>query len=207
MANRAAEKEISGQKLWCGSLVVINYMLKHYSLHLNENTVVIELGAGTGVLGMICKRLGALKVILTDNDMRSITHMNDDCIRNNIDADIKVLDWYNPIEDINSFELDKYYYNNNNIVIVAGDVLYKKMLIEPFFNTIIPLLEIRNSSMFLCHVPRANNQHEDIIEAAINKNINIIEIDRELWGIDSYDIFQYCPTEDLERAKLYRLSK
>ena len=52
MANRSVEKEISGQKLWCGSLVVISYMLQNFGKIINPNSIVIELGAGTGALGI-----------------------------------------------------------------------------------------------------------------------------------------------------------
>lgn len=41
----------SGQKIWCGSLGVCEYLMDHSELVLNK--IVIELGAGTGLLGTI----------------------------------------------------------------------------------------------------------------------------------------------------------
>ena len=41
--------EISGQKLWCGSLGVIQYLINYPTVI--ENVNIVELGAGTGVLG------------------------------------------------------------------------------------------------------------------------------------------------------------
>ena len=50
MQLRENQVEISGQKLWCGSLVVLEYLLDHPDFITKCN--VIELGAGTGCIGM-----------------------------------------------------------------------------------------------------------------------------------------------------------
>ena len=57
------------------------------SIHSYIHTFILvywphALLAGTGIVGMLSKRLGADHVLLTDNDPRSIAHMQQDCVRN-----------------------------------------------------------------------------------------------------------------------------
>ena len=56
MLNHAKGVEISGQKVWCGSLSVCELIIKDPALV--RDRLILELGAGTGVLGMICSKLG-----------------------------------------------------------------------------------------------------------------------------------------------------
>ena len=79
---QSQSKEISGQKLWCGSLCVMEYLLD--APEFLSDSCVVELGAGTGVVGMLCDHLGARNVFLTDNDVRSLKHMKEDCERNKV---------------------------------------------------------------------------------------------------------------------------
>ena len=82
MSLQSQSKEISGQKLWCGSLCIMEFLLG--SPDYLSDSCVVELGSGTGLVGMLCNRLGAEEVILTDNDVRSLTHMKQDCERNGV---------------------------------------------------------------------------------------------------------------------------
>ena len=152
MFNHAKGVVISGQKVWCGSLSVAQYLLNNK--HLVVDHVVVELGAGTGILGMLCEKLGCQHAFLTDNDPQSLLHMHEDCPRNEIvHASVNPLDWFNP--DINSLQLQPLL-ESSKLVVVAGDVLYKHALIAPFFSTVCQLLRLKpESCMYLCHVPRA----------------------------------------------------
>ena len=106
---------------------------------------------------MVCSRLGATQVILTDHDEQSLTHMRQDCETNQVLANVCKLDWFNPPSStsssssfFNSFNININNNNNNKnddndnieeleeleLVLVAGDVLYKHALIEPFFSTV-----------------------------------------------------------------------
>jgi len=194
MKNAGQGIEISGQKLWCGSLGAIEYLLDNNDFC--KDKIVIELGAGTGVMGMLCKQIGAKRVLLTDYDEKSINHMNVDCKTNNIDAEIKVCDWFNP--NINELQLDEN--NLHNIRIVAGDVLYKNIVLEPFWNTVKLLFSLNtNIQMLLCHVPRAGVEHDQIKNAAIANGLQIQEIDPLLWRKGS--CLEYSPNDDNERDR------
>lgn len=199
MKNQSKGVEISGQKVWCGSLCVVDYLLKNEEL-LN-NKLIIELGAGTGVLGMVCSRIGCKRLLLTDNDPRSIKHMIQDCSQNKVLAEVKVLDWFSP--DINILDISTSE-ESTKICIVAGDVLYKNVLLEPFFTTAQLLLLVRKDSiMFLCHVPRAGVDHSDVINMAQKMGLTIIEIN--LSSEEKQNTLKYCPEEDIIRSKLYKI--
>lgn len=216
MKNREKEKEISGQTLWCGSLCIIHYLSANPNLLLNS--VVIELGSGTGVLGMTCKVLGAKTVYLTDHDEISIQHMTSDSQQNEVEVNICRLDWFSPdrsIEYIND-GLSSFSNNAARLLVLAGDVIYKSALIDPFFDTLIKLLRLPQSFLnpsvaYLCHVPRAGVRHEDVVMAARERNLVIEEIDildeRSTNGSSLLEssCLRYCPREDLDRAKLYKL--
>jgi len=198
MANQSRDVEISGQKLWCGSLAVAEYLLGNGESWLRGSTVV-ELGAGTGVLGMLCKRLGALRVVLTDNDPRSLEHMKHDCVRNGIEAEVVSLDWFAARAELPSGG------GITTLRIVAGDVLYKKALLEPFMRTVGDLLKQSSdpaaAQMLLCHVPRAGVDQSDVQQSAAEQALSLTALPRELWCKGAAT--EYCPTEDTDRAVLY----
>jgi hypothetical protein len=205
MANRAKQTEISGQKLWCGSLGVIQYLMNNPNI-VDQN-VVVELGAGTGVLGMICKKLGATNVLLTDHDAISIKHMKDDCARNEIEATVKHLDWYKS-ETVAEWSLEELIHRadaeSRKLVVVAGDVLYKDLLLEPFFATVLKLFSLfPGSKLILCHIPRAGVDHTQVQAKAESLQLTVTEIATDLWR--EGDCFQYCDPDDLCRARLFEI--
>jgi hypothetical protein len=207
MANQSKEVEISGQKLWCGSLSVAEYLLRHREWVVGST--VVELGAGTGVVSMLCKRLGATSVVLTDNDPRSIQHMQDDCKVNGIveGALVESLDWFN-------FQGGEQVWRawgagtGGSRRVVAGDVLYKRQLLQPFFSTVRQLLspyaEGVGAEMLLCHVPRAGVDHAEVVRSAEEHGLSALEVGRELWCTGA--LLEYCPEEDTSRARLYKIA-
>lgn len=226
MANASKDVEISGQKLWCGSLAVTEYLLDHTDFVRDHE--VVELGAGTGVLGMLSKRLGASRILLTDNDRRSLSHMVIDCERNHVEAEVHSFDWFEPhIEGLSVG-------SSGNIRVLAGDVLYKRCLLDPFMRTVSLLLAMgscersasskksevsspppnestciasskstdrESSQMLLCHVPRAGVRHEDVAEAASKAGLQLEELSPSEWRKGA--CVEYCPEEDTAKAKLY----
>jgi predicted nicotinamide N-methyase len=194
------ETEISGQKLWCGSLVVVEYLLDHPEFIHDCN--VLELGSGTGVVGMVCKKLGANQVSLSDYDQRSLDHMAQDIVKNSVDVEILNLDWFTfQRTQLSQTFLDS---SHHPLRLVAGDVLYKHLLIEPFFAVLQQLLcHIPGSQMLLCHVPRAGVEQSDVIRAAGEHGLRISPVPSELWmkGVCR----EYSEADDYERAQLYLL--
>jgi predicted nicotinamide N-methyase len=200
LANRVQEKEISGQKLWCGSLSVVNYLFK-YPEYVRDSFVV-ELGAGTGVVSIIAAKLGAT-VMATDHDERSLIHMREDFPRNSVDISVESLNWYSP--DLSVIEKSLETASFEKIIILAGDVLYKEVLIEPFLQTVRAILSLKaNSELLLCHIPRAGVFQEIIQERLRTEQFSFEIIPSLDWNYG--DLLQkYSPIEDIERAQMYKI--
>lgn len=196
MHNRDQEKEISGQKLWCGSLCVVNYLFQH--LDYVKDKYIVELGAGTGVVSMIASKLSAIQVYATDHDQLSIDHMKLDCQNNHIsNVEVMKLDWFAP--ECPVFD------SNCQLRILAGDVLYKAALLQPFFTTVKTILTLySDSELLLCHIPRAGVEQQMIVEFTASMGLLALPIAKEEWNEGS--IYEYCPQEDLIRAQIYRIT-
>mmetsp|Transcript_23206 Transcript_23206/g.34055 ORF Transcript_23206/g.34055 Transcript_23206/m.34055 type:complete len:241 (-) Transcript_23206:54-776(-) len=201
MRNREKSVEISGQKLWCGSLAVMEYLLDHRDFIRDCN--ILELGAGTGVVGMLCQRLGSGQVYLTDNDVRSIAHMTQDIQTNSVDATVVPLDWFNFDVSVLDREIPTLF--QKQVRLLAGDVLYKHDLIRPFFSVVSQVLSRPGTKMILCHVPRAGVDQSNVITAAESHGLKICALDREQWckGV----CIEYSVSEDYERAMVYEIYK
>lgn len=224
MTNRTKDVEISGQKLWCGSLVLIRHLLQQNE-DIFRGALTIELGAGTGVVSMISKRLGATRAIATDHDQRSLDHMQADSARNGIEIDVERLDWYSP--DLSS--LHKYTTppspSFHSLYLLAGDVLYKEALLEPFFMTVDRLFTwwegtfssatAKGVKLWLCHVPRAGVTHDLVESTAIRHNLTATVLEawmerseREVRCGGGQDLVrEYAPEEDTSRAELYLITR
>ena len=61
---RAMEADGTCDRLWPTSLALSKYLCDHPSLVAGKR--VVELGSGTGAVGIICAALGAASVTLTD---------------------------------------------------------------------------------------------------------------------------------------------
>lgn len=195
---QAQSKEISGQKLWCGSLCLMEYLTDFPHTVSGKN--VLELGAGTGVVGMLCDKLGSRSAVLTDNDERSIRHMREDCPRNNVRCKVHALDWFDPDGAMAELGISSF----ENLCVLAGDVLYKHVLVDPFFQLVTRLLSaVPESEMLLCHIPRAGVDHEIVLRAGQLNNLTLIPVDSSLWrkGV----VVDYSPSEDYDRAQIYRI--
>lgn len=204
MKNREKETEISGQKLWCGSICLINQLLAEKSIVRNNH--VIELGAGTGVLSMICHKIGSNKIFATDHDPRSLQHMTDDLKRNGTDSiHVTKLDWFqNDLGEIrnNIGSLDE----NEKVIVLAGDVLYKNALLDPFFQTVQNIFNTfpDKCELYLCHVPRAGVDQCHVVEKAQSMGFKVQQLEFHQTE-HSESILSQCDKDDLVRAKIYHI--
>jgi predicted RNA methylase len=223
--SKDSNQEISGQKVWCGSLSVLQYIISQP--HLVAGREVLELGAGTGIVGMVCHKLGASRVWLTDHDERSLTHMKQDVVRNEVQAKVLKIDWFEPDSGFSGLLTSGWgtystSSSDNSVAglsLVAGDVLYKHALIEPFFATVAKVMNSSPSSsstgddssdishdvikLYLCHVPRAGVTHNDIQTAAQQHGLEVTIIPSEEWRRGAADNTEYVPEDDSNRAKVY----
>ncbi|GMF34713.1 unnamed protein product [Phytophthora fragariaefolia] len=132
----------TGLTTWDGSVVLAKY-LEHQRRGDIAGTRVVELGAGTGLVGISAALLGARQVILSDLDyvVENLAKNVAETMKlaasagKPVDSDIstRVLDWFNPPRDLGDIDF-----------LLASDVVWVEELIPPLVATFDVLL--RHSS-------------------------------------------------------------
>ena len=145
--------EISGQRAWPGSLLLAAEVAARPALV--EDRAVVELGAGAGLCAMVAARCGARTTAATDGDDRCL-----DLLRRNVAA--------NGLDGGRRFKMllgPRRAARRRPRPVLAGDVLYKRALVEPFLDALEAALAPGGRAL-LCHLPRAGVSHE-VVEAAL----------------------------------------
>lgn len=213
------QQEISGRQVWTGSLMACHYMARHPDIVAGKT--VLELGAGTGVLGMLASRLGGACVALTDGDEPSINLLQRNLEHNNAGGCMATRLLWGDEESIaefstfssqrwpQQFSLSESQSQVSSIGrikfdrIVAGDVMYKRDLPPLFFKTVNRFLS-SDGCLLLFHVPRSCVNHEMVCSAAKTACLHVSKID-----IDVSDIQKIhgISIDDAIRGALYIISK
>jgi predicted nicotinamide N-methyase len=224
-------QEISGRQVWTGSLTLAHSILE-LSLpeqrRLLDSKRVLELGSGTGILGMAISKICAanqfvpLALVLTDGDEKAVAllDLNLSNPSNQISASVvratpllwgatesgaiqcpDFCDWCR-VSYPSIWSSDRTDVDFDTIF--AGDVLYKADLPKLFFETAFALLSKNgydDSALWLCHIPRHGVSHEMVIESALNAGLYVEKpIDMSFVAA-----MRGCPLDDLERAVIYRM--
>ncbi|CEG42629.1 Putative N2,N2-dimethylguanosine tRNA methyltransferase [Plasmopara halstedii] len=132
----------TGLITWDGSVVLAKY-LEHERRRDIAGSRVVELGAGTGLVGIAAALLGAKQVILSDlsyvidNLAKNVAETKKlaDAVGKPIQCDIltQELDWFNPPTDLKDIDF-----------VLASDVVWIESLIPPLVKTFDTLLRHSN---------------------------------------------------------------
>lgn len=192
---RVKKEEISGRRVWSGSLLLSVFLRsnphRYYCFCKNKHHLrTLELGSGTGILGMTLSTLippssTSMIVCMTDGDAVAVDLLQQNLQYNQIDrtnCDATRLVWGEddngerrlfeqfcqqkwPMLFVEAVTFD---------MIFAGDVLYKQELIPLLFATVHRYLS-RNvdGCFYLCHIPRNNVSHQHVIEGAHRAGLKI----------------------------------
>lgn len=149
----------TGLTTWDGSVVLAKFLeyqsRETHALEL-RGARVLELGAGTGLVGLSAALLGAKEVVLTDLDytMENLARNVATTLQLAANAQrevtsavsTRVLDWFNPPKDLGSVDL-----------ILASDVVWVEELIAPLVNTMSTLLSHSQASarVLMAHQTRS----------------------------------------------------
>ena len=95
--------QTTGYRTWEGALHLATYLLSRDGQDLIRGKNVLELGAGTGLLAILCaKRLGAAHVRATDGDEGVVEALEENFALNNLGetkAQAKLLRWGDPLDE------------------------------------------------------------------------------------------------------------
>ncbi|GBG30169.1 Protein-lysine methyltransferase METTL21D [Hondaea fermentalgiana] len=185
--------EGTGLVVWDGSIVLAKYV--EHAVPLSPQARVLELGCGTGVVGLASAALGAGAVYLTDLDY-ALGNARDNAARNeHLTERVQVfaLDW-------TAEELDPRAVEHGNLThILAADVIWVPELVIPFADT-------------LARIESANPHIEHILLAHQTRAIRTDEI---LWAelkarsfqIQEISVQDFHPEFQSKRIKIYRLTR
>lgn len=172
---------------------------------------ILELGSGTGLVGMLVSKLGPPScVALTDGDEQAMSLLQNNLQNpfNAIDSNIAkstFLYWGNAMQPFHDWCQNSWpnVFQDSQVrfdILVAGDVMYKKELPGLFFQTVDSLLN-KNGVLWLCHVPRSTVTHQYMMKAANDAGFTI-----QTHETSSLEVTN-CPKDDLVRAVVYRIKR
>ena len=156
----------TGLTLWRASTILCNFLCTNYKSCIVDKSI-LELGAGLGLCGIVCYRMGGSKhVVMTDGDtdaldtmrlnVRTNLEQNDEPLnshmvasRNHIDTDsilpCRQLRWGHEQQ---LMEFKRCWGSFD--VIIGSDIIYMEDSLNPLFETVVelltPLSELRDES-------------------------------------------------------------
>lgn len=200
-------QEISGQRVWGGSLLLAHFLGHQYSEELvaaaGDAASVLELGTGSGIAGMALARrfAGALRFVLTDGDPKAVELLSENVRKNRVDADVRPLFWGDP----SSLEGFRAAHEARFPVAIAGDVLYKEELIAPLLETVKGVLAA-SGTFCLCHIPRYTVTHGVVADGLAAHGFAVaacVEPAAVLAATAAPETWDEETLSDIARAKLY----
>lgn len=150
--------KVTGLGIWSSELLC-EYLVKHSDLVRGRR--VLELGAGTGLAGIVAHHLGAKRAVLTDGDIHALENMRHNAMQNtttttNPDDDDEVLPCPQLIwgDDLGVFA-GRY---GTFQVLMACDCIYMNKCLQPFWETVDALLDKTAQSSILVYVNTCPSQ-------------------------------------------------
>ncbi|KAJ3194734.1 Protein fam86a [Irineochytrium annulatum] len=121
----------TGLRTWPAALYLIEY-LSAYPTYVRDQRI-LELGAGMGLVGLVCAKLGARSIALTDSDAGVVEVLKENLTFNTVDGSVFLLNWEEPL--VGCEELD------DCDVIIGSDVAYDPLIVRPLIETIAAIFE------------------------------------------------------------------
>ncbi|EKX41731.1 hypothetical protein GUITHDRAFT_141732 [Guillardia theta CCMP2712] len=127
---RQVASEEFGCFIWPSAVLLSQYLFEHSGVV--RNSKVLELGAGVGLPGLLCRKLGASRVLLTDLSKPPIilSNLQHNCCANELEhCSAAPMDWGIVTEEMLLMRRTCY------DVLLAADCLYSSSLYEDFLCT------------------------------------------------------------------------
>jgi predicted nicotinamide N-methyase len=203
---RDYKAEISGRRIWPGSVVLALAISRPDFPISMACQSVLELGAGSGLVGLVAARLGAERVVVSDGDQTSV----DLAVGNFEDNGYSSVEggptvatrllWGQGVH-ANAFKANASLSPANGFsIIVAADVMYKAMLPPLLFQTIKMMLA-RDGAALICHILRAGVTQEIVIKAGEDAGFTVEKLPHPQ-GVFPH---LHCTEAEAQEASLYLL--
>mmetsp|Transcript_1182 Transcript_1182/g.2882 ORF Transcript_1182/g.2882 Transcript_1182/m.2882 type:complete len:202 (+) Transcript_1182:1033-1638(+) len=155
--------------IWPASYVLAEYLIAH----LPANSHVIELGTGTGLVGLsISKQRPDVHVTITDGDDTSLELVSENAEANGCKPQILKLSWGSAsAELLNQFDF-----------VVGSDVIYGSEAVKPLLTTVSQLMK-PGGEAYLANFKHRYNMHEARVlatAAELSLQPTDLELDSEI---------------------------
>ncbi|XP_023762104.2 uncharacterized protein LOC111910497 [Lactuca sativa] len=173
-----------GLQVWRAELVLSDFVLhKMFTTSEFDGIVAIELGAGTGLVGMLLARV-AKTVFLTDHGVEILencarnVHLNSVMLPSKTWVYVRELDWKAswPPNQSNSTSSHSYGWNLSEIeelerasLLVAADVIYSDDLIDALFTTLERLMSHGLNKVLYLAIEKRYNFSLDDLDVVANR--------------------------------------
>ncbi|KAK5577929.1 hypothetical protein RB653_002877 [Dictyostelium firmibasis] len=208
-----------GMTTWGAAYQLSDFILSNQNLFINQK--ILELGSGTGLVGIILDFIKPLKkLILTDYSPKVLKNLkvnmelnnieiedliNDDEKVNDVNKDdnnkinqVRVLDW--EIEDLNI--LNNYSGLNDSNIILGADIVYEPSLCKYLVSILYFLLERNDNSVAYISSTIRNQSTFSIFQKELNdKNLTVIDITKQFEQSSPNSPFIY----DRSQIVLYKI--
>lgn len=116
--------------IWDGGLGLIAYLRKNPAL--SKNALVIDLGSGTGVVGLGAAAIGFTNVVVTD--LREALDLMIENARLNpkFNVSVEEITWGEPLSESVKQRIS----STNEILLVGADIVYRQNLFDPLLTTL-----------------------------------------------------------------------
>ncbi|KAM0716582.1 hypothetical protein Q7P37_008027 [Cladosporium fusiforme] len=169
----------TGFRTWEAALHLGAYLLSGHGQELINGKSILELGAGTGFLSILCaKQLGATHVTSTDGDEGVVDALKENLFLNGVDDESKVLTsvlrWGQSVRGswvVDDFEDHPY------DTVIGADITYDKTACMALVATIRMLFDLRPSlKVIIAGTIRNVETFETFRHACMRNHFNIEEI-------------------------------
>jgi protein-lysine N-methyltransferase EEF2KMT len=174
-----ASSGTTGFCTWEAALHLATYLCSESGKRFVRGKSVIELGAGTGLVSILCaKYLDAKRVAATDGSAEIINHLEFNMSLNGLKSSSRietaVLKWG---QSLDGMFLDDFDETRSYDLIVAADVTYDPDSIKPLVATLSGLLALKPDSRALISATRRNAETLDMFRKTCNT-----------WGLEIVDL-------------------
>ncbi|KAI0257246.1 hypothetical protein BJV78DRAFT_1272308 [Lactifluus subvellereus] len=142
------ESGTTGLRTWRASFVLAQYLIRNPTLLVNKS--VLELGSGTGFLGLIAADIQVSSGRMTERDALYLTDVNGDVLRRchentqlscNVSRQhghltIKSLDWFDAVAEDHAPNIRSFLDGIKPDLVLGADILYHPDMISPFLSTL-----------------------------------------------------------------------
>ncbi|KAL9244647.1 hypothetical protein vseg_018405 [Gypsophila vaccaria] len=203
-----------GLQVWRAELILADYVLhKMFCSSIFDGVVAIELGAGTGMVGILIARV-AEAVYITDHGTEILDNcatnvqMNSGMFRSESSVKVRELDWLSPWPPLNFEASTRYSWTPSEVeevgrasVLLAADVIYSDELTDAFFSILKKLMCQDSEKVLYLALEKRYNFTVDDLDVVANGYSHFLSYLTDKNGftgncIDLSDIPQYVREYD-----------